>query len=288
MLKKLYFILKAIKFEHTVFALPFAVISVFFAARSLPEPGLPAWSTLGWILLAMVSARSAAMGFNRIIDLPYDQANPRTQDRPVPRGQLSINAMRLFVICMSLIFIFATAQLNLLTLALSPVALLIILSYSYSKRFTVLTHLWLGLCLAMAPVGAWLAVTDRFDTFPLMLGAAVACWTAGFDIIYATQDVKFDRTQKLYSIPKSFGVPAALKISAALHLLTLLILICLIPLFNLGLFYLLGCLLISALLIYEHAIIKPDDLKKVNRAFFNVNAVVSLVLMTACLIDLFI
>ncbi|MEK7449019.1 MAG: UbiA-like polyprenyltransferase [Planctomycetota bacterium] len=280
MLQKLALILKAIKFEHTVFALPFAVISVFFASDGWPE-----WRILGWLLAAMISARSAAMGFNRLVDFKYDTANPRTRLWPVSQGQISRLTMGIFTLSMVLLFILSAAQLNPLTFSLSPIALAIIMGYSYSKRFTALTHFWLGACLAMAPVGAWLAIKGQFNIFPLMLGAAVTCWTAGFDIIYATQDMEFDRSRNLHSIPAKFGITPALKISAGLHLLMLLILISLIPLFYLGLPYLIGWCLIAGLIIYEHALVKPDNLQKVNQAFFNVNAVVSLVLMITCLIE---
>ena len=278
-------ILEMIKFEHTVFALPFAVMSAFFAAGGWP-PG----PTLGWILLAMVGARSCAMAFNRLIDAPIDAENPRTASRAIPAGLVSKKAVALFTAVSAALLVFAAFRLNPLAFALSPVALIVIMGYSFTKRFTTLAHLWLGFALAIAPVGAWIAVRGRFDVLPLWLAGVVTLWVAGFDIIYACQDVEFDRRKRLFSIPSRFGVRAALWISAAFHA-AMLVGLALVPMwtprygFTLGTPYLLGVLAVGGLLAYEHAIVRPNDLSRVNAAFFTLNGAVSLVLMVVGVVD---
>lgn len=269
-----------IKFEHTIFALPFAIMSAFLAAETLPS-----WSKLGWILVAMVGARSCAMSFNRLADAEIDTQNPRTKRRAIPAGLLRKSEVWVFTIFSSLLLVVAAYQLNPLAFKLSPVALATVMLYSYTKRFTSMSHLWLGLSLSIAPIGAWIAIKGQFDVLPLLLGLAVMLWTAGFDIIYACQDLDFDRRRGLYSIPAQFGIYAALWISTALHVITVILLVVIWHVSPLGLIYLVGVGLVSAILIYEHAIVKPHDLSRVNLAFFTLNGAVSLILMFLTVAD---
>jgi len=276
-------ILEMIKFEHTIFALPFAIMSAFLAAETLPS-----WSKLGWILVAMVGARSCAMSFNRLADAEIDTQNPRTRRRAIPAGLLRKSEVWVFTIFSSLLLVVAAYQLNPLAFKLSPVALATVMLYSYTKRFTSMSHLWLGLSLSIAPIGAWIAIKGQFDVLPLLLGLAVMLWTAGFDIIYACQDFDFDRRRGLYSIPAQFGIYAALWISTALHVITVILLVVIWHVSPLGLIYLVGVGLVSAILIYEHAIVKPYDLSRVNLAFFTLNGAVSLILMFLAVADVLI
>lgn len=269
-----------IKFEHTIFALPFAIMSAFLAAETLPS-----WSKLGWILVAMVGARSCAMSFNRLADAEIDTQNPRTKRRAIPAGLLRKSEVWVFTIFSSLLLVVAAYQLNPLAFKLSPVALATVMLYSYTKRFTSMSHLWLGLSLSIAPIGAWIAIKGQFDVLPLLLGLAVMLWTAGFDIIYACQDLDFDRRRGLYSIPAQFGIYAALWISTALHVIAVILLVVIWHVSPLGLIYLVGVGLVSAILIYEHAIVKPHDLSRVNLAFFTLNGAVSLILMFLTVAD---
>jgi len=273
-------ILEMIKFEHTIFALPFAIMSAFLAAETLPS-----WSKLGWILVAMVGARSCAMSFNRLADAEIDTQNPRTKRRAIPAGLLRKSEVWVFTIFSSLLLVVAAYQLNPLAFKLSPVALATVMLYSYTKRFTSMSHLWLGLSLSIAPIGAWIAIKGQFDVLPLLLGLAVMLWTAGFDIIYACQDLDFDRRRGLHSIPAQFGIYAALWISMALHVITVILLVVIWHVSPLGLIYLVGVGLVSAILIYEHAIVKPHDLSRVNLAFFTLNGAVSLILMFLTVAD---
>jgi len=279
--RKIRIILEMIKFEHTIFALPFAIMSAFLASG-----GFPKLDKILWILVAMVGARSCAMAFNRIADAEYDKENPRTQNRAIPAGLISKGAVWFFTIVSAALLVFAAYMLNPLAFYLSPIALLVVMGYSYSKRFTMLTHLWLGLSLAIAPVGAWIAIKGEFALVPVMLGFAVMLWTAGFDIIYACQDKKFDERFGLYSIPKRFGIKRALHISSALHVITILVLLCLPFFTELRYIYMLGIAFVSALLIYEHSIVKPYDLSRVNLAFFTLNGMVSLALMVLAVADI--
>jgi len=274
--------LQLIKFHHTVFALPFAVLSAFLAGR-----GFPGWSKFGWILVAMVGARSAAMAFNRLVDQEFDRRNPRTADRPLPGGLVRRGEVWAFTVASAVIFVVAAYALNTLTFALSPVALVIIFGYSLSKRFTSLSHLWLGLALAIAPVGAWLAVTGVFAMVPLWLALAVLLWTAGFDIIYSCMDHDFDIEAGLFSIPSRLGVGRALRASAGFHFLTVLAFAVFLIISGLGVFSWVGLALIAALLLYEHWLVRPDDLRRVNTAFFTVNAVISFGMMVAGLLDIY-
>lgn len=261
---------RMIRFEHSVFALPFALAS--FAIAS--EGRLP-WRVLLWIVVAMVGARSAAMGFNRLADHRLDALNPRTAGRELPRGVLSRAQVWAFVVLSAAALVLAAAMLNPLCLALSPVALLIVFGYSYTKRFTPLSHVALGLGLAVAPVGAWLAVRGEFALAPVALALAVVCWVAGFDVIYACQDVDFDRAQGLHSLPARLGIARALTVARGLHLLAVLLLLSLWWLASLHPVYLLGVAAVAVLFVYEHSLVRPGDLSRVNAAFFTVNGWIS-------------
>lgn len=283
MLRKLKIILDMIKFEHTIFALPFAIMSAFIASD-----GLPPWGTCGWILAAMIGARSCAMAFNRLVDANIDGANPRTEMRAIPAGLITTGSVWIFTVVSAALLVYSAYNLNSLAFALSPLALVISLGYSYAKRFTSLSHFWLGLSLSIAPIGAWIAVEGRFDWTPMFLGLSVLLWTAGFDIIYACQDFEFDRKNSLHSIPARFGIRRALLLSSALHLITISILVGLAMLPNLGTLYLIGVGIVTCILIYEHAIVRPNDLSRVNLAFFTLNGMVSLVLSVLAVADLLI
>ena len=280
-MRKLKIILEMIKFEHTIFALPFSIMSAFIAAE-----GLPPLSKLGWILVAMVGARSCAMAFNRLADAEIDSENPRTAMRAIPAGLITKRVVWAFTLVSAGLLVFAAGRLNLLAFALSPVALAVIMGYSYTKRFTVLSHLWLGLALSISPVGAWIAIKGQFDWTPIILCCVVLLWTAGFDIIYACQDVNFDRKHGLHSIPARLGIRWALWISSALHVVAVLLLFGIPLLAELGLFYYIGVGIVVLIFIYEHAIVKPNDLSRVNLAFFTLNGMISLVLMVLSIADI--
>ena len=273
-------ILEMIKFEHTIFALPFAIMSAFLAAE-----GLPGKSDLFWIVLAMVGARSCAMAFNRLADAEIDNRNPRTQTRAIPAGLLKKTDVLIFVVLSACLLVVSAYQLNPLAFKLSPIALAIIMLYSYTKRFTSLAHLWLGLSLSIAPIGAWIAIQGRFNLLPILLGISVMLWTAGFDIIYACQDFDFDKSFGLHSIPVKFGVRAALWISNLLHAVTVCLLIIIAEISQLGWIYMIGVGAVAVILIYEHLIVKPNDLSRVNLAFFTLNGAVSLILMALAIAD---
>jgi 4-hydroxybenzoate polyprenyltransferase len=281
MMRKLKIILEMIKFEHTIFALPFAIMSAFIAAE-----GLPPLSKLGWILVAMVGARSCAMAFNRLADAEIDSENPRTAMRAIPAGLITKGAVWVFTLVSAGLLVFAAWRLNPLAFALSPVALAVIMGYSYTKRFTALSHLWLGLALSISPVGAWIAITGRFDWTPIILCCVVLLWTAGFDIIYACQDVNFDRKHGLHSIPARLGIRWALWVSSALHVVAVMLLFGIPLVTELGLFYYIGVGIVVLIFIYEHAIVKPNDLSRVNLAFFTLNGMISLVLMALSIADI--
>ena len=261
---------RMIKFSHSVFALPFALASAAVATR-----GRVPWRELPWIVLAMIGARSAAMGFNRLADQAIDARNPRTAGRELPRGVLSRREVWLFVGLSALALVGAAAMLNPLCLLLSPVALLVVLGYSYTKRFTPLSHLVLGLALSIAPVGAWLAVRGRFDVAPVVLALAVLCWVAGFDTIYACQDVDFDRREGLRSLPALLGIRRALTVARILHVAAVVLLAALYTRVPLHPIYLAGVAGVAALLVYEHSLVSADDLSRVDAAFFAVNGWIS-------------
>jgi 4-hydroxybenzoate polyprenyltransferase len=270
-----------VKIEHTIFALPFALLGAVLAARGWPRP-----AQIGWIVLAMVGARSAAMAFNRLVDLPFDARNPRTSNRALPKKQLTRGFVIAFIAVSSAILVFAASRLNRLSLELSPLALGIIFFYSYTKRFTWMTHVFLGISLACAPIGAWIALRGGIALSPVLLGFAVVLWVAGFDIIYSCQDVEFDRGESLYSIPKRFGVSAALWLSAALHLIMLGILGFLFWREGLGSISFLGLTAVGLLLAYEHSLVRPADLSRANTAFFTINGWISVLLFVTTMIDL--
>ncbi|MFB3922617.1 MAG: UbiA-like polyprenyltransferase [Terriglobia bacterium] len=275
--------LEMIKFEHSVFALPFALTGAMLARR-----GLPSWRELLWIVVAMVGARSAAMTFNRIADLRLDTLNPRTKTRALPAGQLGLGFAIAFTLVSCALLVIAAWQLNPLAFKLSPVAIVILLGYSFTKRFTVLSHLILGLCLGMSPAAAWIALRGDLSVSVLLLGAAVMLWVAGFDIIYACQDVEFDHSLGLHSIPRRYGIRAALWISALLHVGTLALLTWVARMENLGWIALAGLVAVAALLAYEHALVKPGDLSRVNAAFFTVNGFISILFFVTWAADLLI
>jgi 4-hydroxybenzoate polyprenyltransferase len=272
--------LRMIQFEHTIFALPFALTGAVLAVR-----GLPATDQLGWILLAMVGARSAAMTFNRLADQPYDARNPRTAGRPLITGALSRRFAWSFLLAASILFVYSAFRLNRLAFILSFPVLALLLAYSYAKRFTSAAHFLLGACLGCAPLGAWIAVRGDIGTAPLILGLAVLLWTAGFDIIYACQDLEFDRGVGLHSIPRLLGVGRALMLSRLLHLAMLAALFLVGRTLRLGLLYNLGVLGTAALLAYEHSLVRADDLSRVNRAFFTINGYISIFLLLTTLAD---
>ena len=271
-LKNLKLTLDMIKWEHSIFALPFALCGAMLAAG-----GVPAWHQLIWIIVAMVSARSAAMAFNRLADAQIDAANPRTSIRALPAGLLTPGFVSTFVILSCAIFILAASQLNRLALILSPIALGVVLLYSYSKRFTRFSHVFLGFALGIAPAAAWIAVRGSLDPRILLLTAAVTFWVGGFDVIYACQDYEFDRSHGLHSLPRHLGIPASLWIARIFHLLMLGLLIALLLEFGLGRIAVLGVILVAGLLSYEHSLVRHDDLSKLNAAFFTMNGVISVV-----------
>ncbi len=266
--------LEMIKWEHSIFALPFALCGAMLAAG-----GLPTAHQLIWIVVAMVAARSAAMAFNRLADASIDAANPRTRTRALPAGHLTPGFVAIFVTVSSAIFIFAAAQLNRLALWLSPVALAVLLLYSYTKRFTRWSHLVLGFALGIAPAAAWIAVRGSLDWRILLLTAAVTFWVGGFDVLYACQDFDFDRQSDLHSIPRFVGIPAALWIARAFHLVMVGLLVLLLLVFALGKLAVCGVVLVILLLLYEHSLVRPNDLSKLNAAFFTMNGVISVLFL---------
>jgi 4-hydroxybenzoate polyprenyltransferase len=263
MFKRLATYLSFVRFSHSVFALPFALAGTLLAARYRVVTG----ATVGWILLAMVAARSAAMGFNRLVDARFDALNPRTANREIPRGAMGVGEAGAFVALSSLVFVYAAWRLNPLCLLLSPVALAVVFWYSLAKRYTAWTQLFLGLAVAIAPVGGWLAAGGRGGWEPWFLGVAIGAWVGGFDVLYACQDIAFDRAHGLRSIPARFGVPAALAISRALHVVTVACLLALAWVLPLPMFYLAGVGVVALLLAYEQSLVRADDLSQVKRAF---------------------
>jgi 4-hydroxybenzoate polyprenyltransferase len=270
-----------IKWEHSIFALPFALCGAMLAAG-----GLPTAAQLGWIVVCMVSARSAAMAFNRLADAQIDAANPRTAARAIPAGALSQKFVGTFVLLSCAIFVLGAAQLNRLTLYLSPVALAVILLYSYTKRFTRWSHVVLGFALGIAPAAAWIGVSGSLDPRILLLTAAVTFWVGGFDVLYACQDIDFDRANSLNSIPQAYGIRRALFISRALHLLMLGLLVGLVLVFGLGKLAMIGVIAVALLLAYEHSLVSSDNLSKLNAAFFTMNGVIALVFFAFVAADL--
>ncbi len=272
--EKLRTTLKMIKFEHTLFALPFAFLGAVLAADGLPT----IWQIV-WILLAMVGARSAAMTFNRIIDRDIDAKNPRTMNRELPSGKLSLRFAWVFLAASIMLFLVAAFMLNWLAFVLSPIALASILGYSYAKRFTTLAHLLLGWALAISPTGAWIAVRGAIDSeIPLLLSLFVLMWTAGFDVLYACQDFVYDKKAGLRSIPARFGIKNSLWIARLFHAQAFIVLLLLYLVTNLGWPALVGVVAVAGLMVYQHTLVKPNDLSRMNAAFFTTNAFVSVIL----------
>jgi len=281
MLNKLKLILTMIKIEHTVFALPFAFMGAFLAAR-----GWPSSRQVFWILVAMVSIRSAAMAFNRLVDAKIDAANHRTRNREIPRGVLKKSEVWVFVAASSVVFVLAAYELNRLCFILSPVALAVTFFYSFTKRFTWVSHLILGGAIGLAPIGGWVAVAGSFHLIAFLLGAAVLFWIAGFDIVYACQDYEFDRSYMLKSIPQRWGISKALRVSELCHLITFALLVTVGIMAGLGPAYYAGLVLILAFLAVQHFIVSPEDLSRANVSFFTMNGLISLVILVATLFSL--
>ncbi len=268
-------VLEMIKFEHSVFALPFALTGALLAARFTTR-GWPTWEQFLWIVVAMVAARSAAMTINRIADVRYDKENPRTAHRALATGVLSISFAWIFTFAAVAIFFLAAWQLNLLALKLAPVALAILFFYSYTKRFTNWSHLFLGFALGISPAAAWIAVTGHLDLRMLILCAAVTLWVGGFDVLYACQDVDFDKRAGLFSVPKKFGIASALLIARVMHISVVALLALLAASFALPWPAWIGITVVATLLAYEHSLVKPDDLSKLDAAFFAMNGYISI------------
>lgn len=279
---KLRIILEMIKFEHTLFALPFAMMGMLLAAR-----GIPSGRTLFWIIVAMVGARSSGMAFNRLVDREFDRQNPRTAGRAIPAGLLTPGQVALFVSATAALLVLAAWQLNPLALWLSPVGLAVIWGYSYTKRFTHLCHLFLGASLGIAPSAAWIAVRGSVDWTPVLLSGAVLFWAGGFDIIYSCQDEAFDRGLGLHSIPSRLGVARALLISRCMHLGVIALLLGVTALYPMGPYYFTGVGVVAGLLAYEHSLVRPTDLSRVDAAFFTVNGFVSIALCLFTALDIF-
>ena len=297
MLKRVAVYLSFVRFSHSVFALPFALAGALLAAEHVPgNPGNPGnlgnlensitWGTIGWILVAMVAARSAAMGFNRLVDARFDALNPRTANRELPRGAMSRAEAAAFVAITSALFLFAASRLNPLCFMLSPVALAIVFWYSLAKRFTTWAQLFLGLAMAVAPVGGWLAVGGRGGWEPWLLALAIGTWVGGFDVLYACQDLDFDRAHGLRSIPVRYGVPLALALSRVMHVVTIVGLVGLSFVKPLGLIYLTGVAVVAALLAYEQSLVRADDLSQVKRAF-DLNGYVGIFYLLVLVVSLY-
>lgn len=280
-MKKLKIFLEMIKFEHTIFALPFAYLGAFLAAG-----GVPAAADMLWITLAMVGARTAAMALNRLIDRHIDAQNPRTAGRALPKGLLAIGEVYLYMALSFFLLAFSAYQLNSLALKLMPIAVLILVFYSYTKRFTWACHLFLGLALGLAPVGAWIGVTGQWALAPVLLGLGVMSWVAGFDIVYACQDAEFDRKKGLHSIPADFGVKRGLEISILLHVMAPLLFIATGLAMEMGWIYYIGVGVAIILLFRQHRIVSASDLSKVGVAFFNLNGYLSVLLFFFAVLDL--
>jgi 4-hydroxybenzoate polyprenyltransferase len=285
MLKKAKIFMEMIKIEHTLFALPFAFMGAILGSV-LVSGHLPGWGQIGWIIMAMFGARSAAMGLNRVIDKVFDGRNPRTAARAIPAGLISSKEAIIFIVISFTLLFWATANLSALSMKLLPIAVFFLVIYSYTKRFTWACHLVLGMTIALAPLGGWVAVTNDVSLAAIIFYIAIAFWVAGFDIIYACQDYEVDKKEGLYSIPSRFGVAGALKIARWFHVITAVGLLALFFLMNLSWIYLIGIIVANALLFYEHRLVTPLNLSKLNMAFFNLNAVLSIAVFVFTFIDL--
>lgn len=270
-----------IKFQHSIFALPFAYLGAFLAEKKVPD-----FMTLLWITIAMVSARSFAMAVNRLIDIDIDRRNPRTANRALPKGLLTISNVIIFSLISFIIFLIAVYQLAPICRYLWPIVVIPFVIYPYTKRFTWLSHFILGLCLGLAPIGAWVAITNKISFEPVIIGIAVLCWVAGFDIFYALQDIDFDRKNKLYSIPAIFGINNSLVLTKILHISSVILLIWAGIRLNLGIFYFIGVTISGILLAYENMIIKHNDLSKLNMAFFTMNGVISVIMFSFTIVEI--
>jgi 4-hydroxybenzoate polyprenyltransferase len=284
-MKRIRIILEMIKFEHTIFALPFAYMGALLGSM-IESKALPGWMPIVWITLAMIGARSAAMGLNRVIDRTIDGKNPRTEMRAIPAGLLKSKDVIWFIVLSLVLMLAATSQLNTLCMELLPVAVAMLVLYSYTKRFTWGCHLFLGFTQALAALGGWVAITGSFSLTAVVLYVTVAFWTAGFDVIYACQDIEFDRKEGLYSIPGRFGIAKALWIARGLHVVTAVGLFSLFFLAHLSWWYLIGLMISYLILFYEHWIVRPHDLSRLNTAFFTMNGVLSVVVFVFTCVDL--
>ena len=280
-IEKLGLLLRMIKFEHTVFALPFAFFGAFLAARGLPDI-----RTSIWIVVAMAGARTAAMGFNRIIDLPFDSKNPRTSNRALPKGKVSNRETWIMVIVSAGVYFLATSELNHLAFSLSPLGLAIILFYSYTKRFTFLCHVFLGLAIGLAPIAGWIAVKGNIELLPIVLSTAVLFWVGGFDVLYACLDINFDRKMGIHSIPAAFGTKKAFSISGMFHLISFTMFTFAGIMAHLNWIYFCGLAIVLILSIIQHFIISPNDLSRMDMAFFTCNGAISLILFAATVLSL--
>jgi 4-hydroxybenzoate polyprenyltransferase len=276
--------MKMIKVEHSVFALPFAYMGTVLATE-MPAQTTSFWAVLGWVTVAMVGARSAAMGLNRVIDAHIDRRNPRTAHRVIAAGKLSVRSALVWVFFSLVLLFVGAAQLNETCLLLLPIALFALTAYSYTKRFTSLCHLALGATIGLAPMGGWVAVTGSVDVLAWLLGSAVACWVAGFDIVYALADQQFDRTHGVHSIPARYGTVVALWVARGLHVLTFGLFIAIGVTASLSFLYALGVVIAGALLFYEHWLIRPHDQSRLQMAFFTLNGTLSVVLFAMTVLD---
>jgi len=281
MFKKIAILLEMIKFEHTVFALPFAFMGAFLSAR-----GVPAFATFGWIILAMVGARTCAMGFNRIVDRKFDELNPRTASRALPAKEVKLPEAWAMVILAGCIFFFACYNLNQLTLILSPFALALTLFYSLTKRFTWLCHVVLGVALAFSPLGGWVAVSGSLQGFPFVLSAGVLFWVAGFDTVYACLDADFDAEIGLFSLPSRFGRRNAFRIAVLFHVIAFVLFVLTGIISGLNFFYYMGIVFTGAALFYQHIVVNPKDLSRIQLSFFTLNGLISLTLFVATWLSL--
>jgi len=279
-MQKVSLYLRMIKFSHSIFALPFAFTSALIAAS-----GVPSLHQIFWITVAMVGARSGAMGMNRIIDRQIDRDNPRTAAREIPRGVVKVSEAGAFVLLSFCLMIGAAYMLNPLCLMLSPIAIGVLFLYSFTKRFTWMAHLVLGIAISAGPLGAWIAITGSFDPMILPLALAVICWLAGFDILYALQDIEFDKLYGLFSIPQRFGIRRSLSIARVLHVITFGLLVLNGVLFGLGKLYGAGMFIVAGLFLYEHSLVKEHDLTRLDMAFFNMNGYISMTIFIATLAD---
>ncbi|AMA73577.1 MULTISPECIES: UbiA-like polyprenyltransferase [Aneurinibacillus] len=284
-MRKLKIILEMIKFEHTVFALPFAFMGAILGSF-IVNGTWPTWWQIFWIIVAMVGARSAAMALNRLIDRHIDAENPRTAMRAIPAGLIKEKEVVLFILGSFILLFIAAFQLNMLAVKLLPIAVFFLVFYSYTKRFTWACHLVLGIAIGLAPLGGWVATTGQVDWMGMLLFVSVALWTAGFDVIYACQDADFDRKRGLYSIPSYFGISKALKLARLFHLITMAGFVVLYFITSLHIWFAVGIIIAALILIYEHRLVSPNDLSKLNTAFFTMNGILSVVVFSFTLLDL--